>query len=557
MTTERDDRYGALRMRVDDRVVVRMRDGVELACRIYRPDAEGDYPALLAASPYQFETDDLPHSPLFLWREVGPVEWYVSHGYAYVHVDVRGTGQSGGSYNFLDATEQQDLYDIIEWIAARDWCSGNVGGIGQSYYAWSQWFMGIVNPPSLKCIAPYDGAIDPYRGCAYHGGIYCDFMTWWYNLVRGNNLHRAANAETGKALQTDIAWEFISRPTYDDWWKERTPFERIKDIKVPVLSIGHQGKMALHERGNILAYEYLDAPAKLVLTGAKDVFEAHDLFDHIDYHAEWLMPFYDQFLKGEDNGFWEKTPDVRVFIRGSDEWRAEAKWPLPQAEVQRWYLTDGSSGSVKSLNDGCLSDQAPASDATTSYSYPDPGWVLGNVGFGPQGPDPVARVLTFTSEPLAEDLEVVGPIVLELHVASSATDTDFFIKLSDQMPQAEDDRAKGMQPQSVYVSRGWLRASHREKDEALSTPHRPFYTHGNPQPIEPGAVIAYEIELWPVGYCFKAGHRIRLEVSNADSPVTDAIFAHQYMWYKVGTDTIHHGPAHPSRLLLPVRPNGD
>jgi uncharacterized protein len=161
-------------------------------------------------------------------------------------------------------------------------------------------------------------------------------------------------------------------------------------------------------------------------------------------------------------------------------------------------------------------------------------------------------VLTFTGEPLAQDLDVVGPIVLELHVASSATDTDFFIKLSDQMPQSADDRAAGKQPASVYVSRGWLRASHREKDQAHSTPHRPFYTHANPQPIEPGAVIAYEIELWPVGYCFKAGHRIRLEVSNTDSPITDAIFVHQYMWYKVGTDTVHHGPAHPSRLRLPV-----
>ncbi len=556
MATERDERFGAFGMRVDDKVMIRMPDGVELACRIYRPDADGDFPALLAASPYQFETDDLPHSPLFLWREVGPVEWYVSHGYAYVHLDVRGSGNSGGSYGFFDTREQQDLYEVIEWIAAQDWCTGNVGGLGQSYYAWSQWFMGIVNPPSLKCIAPYDGAIDIYRGAAYHGGIYCDFMTWWFNLVRGNNLHRAANAPTGKRFDRDIAGEFISRPTYDDWWKERSAWERIKEIKVPVLSIGHQGKMALHERGNILAYEHLDAPAKLVLTGAKDVFEAHDLFDRIDYHAENLLPFYDQFLKGEDNGFWDETPNVQIFIRGREEWRSEAEWPLPRADYKAWHLTEGTSGSVRSLNDGRLSPETPATDVTTSYSYPNPGWVLGNVGFGPQGPDPVARVVTFTSDALEEDLEVVGPIVLELHVASTAPDTDFFIKLSDQMPQPDEERASGRQPGSVYVSRGWLRASHREKDEAASTPHRPFYTHANPQPIEPGKVYAYEIELWPVGYCFKAGHRIRLEISNADSPLTDGLFVHQYMWYKVGTDTVHHGPAHPSRLLLPVVPPG-
>jgi len=442
-------------------------------------------------------------------------------------------------------------------IASQDWCSSNVGGIGQSYYAWSQWFMGIVDPPSLKCIAPYDGAIDMYRGCAYHGGIYCDFMAWWYNLVRGNNFHRPANADTGKALQPDIAWEFISRATYDDWWKERSAWERIKEIKVPVLSIGHQGKMALHERSNILAYEYLDAPAKLVLTGVRDAFEAHDLFDQINYHAEWLLPFYDQFLKGEDNGYWDKTPAVQVFVRGRDEWRSEPDWPLARAEYGAWYPTVGTSGSVTSLNDGRLSAEPPADEAATSYSYPDPGWVLGNVGFGPQDPDPVARVLTFTSDPLEADLEAVGPIVLELHVASTATDTDFFIKLSDQLPQPDDERMNGQQPKFVYVSRGWLRASHREKDEAASTAHRPFYTHANPRSVEPGAVIAYEIEIWPVGYCFKAGHRIRLEISNADSPITDTIFVHQYQWYKVGTDTFHHGPAHPSWLLLPVAPIGD
>jgi predicted acyl esterase len=557
MTSDRDERYGPLKMRVEDRVLVKMRDGVELACRIYRPDEDGEYPALFAASPYQYETDDLPHSTMFLWREVGPVEWYVSHGYAYVHVDVRGSGNSGGEYGFLDQTEQLDLHDMIEWVATQGWCNGNVGGIGQSYYAWSQWFMGVVNPPSLKCIAPYDGAIDMYRGSAYHGGIYCDFMPAWYNLVRVNNLHRAANADTGKPFERDIGGEMVSHPLYDDWWKERSVWERIKDIKVPVLSIGHQGKMALHERGNVLAYEHLDAPAKLILTGAKDVFEAHEMFDQIDYHTEHLLPFYDQFLKGEENGYWDNTPPVQVFVRGRNEWRNEKDWPLPQAEYKSWYLSGGNSGSVRSLNDGRLTTELPRDEESTSYTYPNPRWAIGNVCMGPQGPDPVAGVLTYTTDPLEEDLEVVGPIVLELHVASTTVDTDFVIKLSDQQPMSGEEFGRGQQPKFSYVSRGWLRASHREMDEENSTPHRPFYTHANPQPINPGEIYTYRVEIWPVGHCFKAGHRIRLEISNTDSPITDAIFVHQYMWYKVGTDTFHHSTAYPSRLLLPVLPDGD
>ena len=542
-------------IKIEEPVYVPMRDGTRIALRIYRPDADGAFPALFAASPYQFETDDLPHSTMFLWREVGPVEWYVrEHGYAYVRMDVRGSGKSEGVYNFLDAEEQRDYFETIEWIARQAWCDGNVGGLGQSYYAWSQWFMGIVNPPSLKCIAPYDGAVDPYRGTAFHGGILCDFMWHWYNMVRVNNLHRAAGAPGGKEMPLDIGWEMQRRDTYDDWWRERTPYERLGEIQVPVLSIGHWGKMGLHLRGNILGYEEVRAPKKLIVTGARDVFEAHEMFDEIDYHEQELLPFYDHYLKGADNGYAERAP-VKLYVRGEDAYREESEWPLARAEMTPFHLTGGPSASLTSLNDGGLSTEAPGeAGGATSYDYPDPRWKLGVVAMGPRGPDPIARVLTFTTDALENDLEVTGPVVLELHASSTATDTDFIVKLSDQFPQSDEDRAKGLQPQSVVVSKGWLRASHREKDAARSTPLRPFYTHANPRPIEPGEVYVYEIEVLPFCNVFKAGHRIRLEIVNGDSPLTDAIFTHQYLYYKVGSDTIEHNTAHPSRLLLPVVP---
>ena len=550
-------REGAKRysMRVDSGVFATMRDGTRIALRIYRPDEEGEYPALFAASPYMYATDDIPHSRLFLWREVGPVQWYVErHGYAYVHADVRGSGDSEGVYNFLDKEEQQDLYELVEWIARQGWCDGNVGGIGQSYYAWSQWFMGIVNPPSLRCIAPYDGAVDPYRGTAYHGGIYCDFMAWWYNLVRVNNLHRAANDPSGKAMPLDIAWEFQRRQTYDDWWRERTPWERLDEIEVPVLSIGHWGKMGLHLRGNILGYEEVRAPKRLVVTGASDVFEAHDYFDRIDYHEAELLPFYDRYLKGMDNGYERQAP-VKLYVRGAGTYREEREWPLARAGMTPFHLAAGPSGSLASLNDGRLAAEPPSADGgATGYTYPDDGWKLGVVAMGPRGPDPIRRVLTFVTDPLDEDLEVTGPAILELYASSTATDTDFVVRIADQHPQSEEDRAAGLQPASVNVSKGWLRASHRDKDAARSTPHRPIYTHADPQPIEPGRVYRYEIEAMPFSNLFRKGHRIRLEIVNGDSPLTDSIFTHQYLWYKVGTDTFHHDAERPSRLWLPVVP---
>jgi len=540
-------------LKLETDVGITMRDGVRLSARICRPDAEGRFPVLLAVSPYQHRTDGIPHSTLFLWREVGPVNWYVeAQGYVIVHVDVRGTGQSEGEYRFLDKDEQQDLYEIIEWCGRQPWSNGRVGGYGQSYYCWSQWFMGIVNPPSLKCIAPYDGSIDIYRDAAYHGGIYCDFLPWWYQMVRVNNLHRPPDEPARKLLTADIGRELAEHYTYDAWWRERSAWERLDEIKVPTLSIGHWGKMGLHLRGNLLGYERIDAPKKLVVTGARDVFEAHDLFEQVDYHERELLPFYDFHLKERQNGTMDGAP-VRIFVRGLDQFREESGWPLARAQYTPLFLNEQPSGSLTSLNDGSLSWQTPdAQHGVTTFDYPDPQWKLGITAMGPHGPDSLRRIVTFTSAPLEQDLEVTGPAVLELYLSSSNTDTDVFVKIADQFPQDPADREKGLQPRSVTLSKGWLRASHREKDARLSAPHRPFYTHANPKPIIPGEVIKLEIEVLPFSNVFRKGHRIRLEIANGDSPVTDTIFTHQYSFFKVGRDTFHHNRLHASRLMLPV-----
>jgi putative CocE/NonD family hydrolase len=175
------------------------------------------------------------------------------------------------------------------------------------------------------------------------------------------------------------------------------------------------------------------------------------------------------------------------------------------------------------------------------------------VANGPDGrPDPVRRVLTFTSAPLAADLEVTGPIVLELHASSDQIDTRFIVKLADQAPQEDAARAKGAQPAFTNVSKGWLQASHREKDPTRTTALRPFYTHTNPQRLTPGETYRSDIEMLPTAYVFKKGHRIRLEIANGDSPLTDAVFTHPYPPTAIGTDTIQHRGAYPSCLLLPV-----
>ena len=329
-------------MKVEKGITVTMRDGVRLSLCVYRPDAAGQFPALFAASPYQYEMDDVPAYPLFLWRETGPVEWYVSQGYAYVHADVRGAGQSEGEFEFMGLNEQQDYLELIAWIVKQPWCSGRVGGIGQSYYAMAQWLMATYNPPGLACIVPYDGLVDQYRGSNYHGGIYCSYRSVWYTSLRADNQHRLAGKHGRPPMKFDLVGEIIDHPLDDEFWRERSPYWRLDKIKCPVLSVGHWGKMGLHLRGNILGYEEVKAPKKLVVTGARNTFEAHRMFDQVEFHEKELLPFYNLHLKGANNGFMDAEP-VKLFVRGANIWRSSEDWP-PQHDSARLLPAQGTVG---------------------------------------------------------------------------------------------------------------------------------------------------------------------------------------------------------------------
>ena len=534
-------------------VSIAVRDGTSIGARVYRPEGAGPYPALLAAAPYRFDNNILPASPQFLWRETGPIDFYADNGYAYIHMDVRGSGRSAGSFGFLDRKDQEDLYDVIEWIGRQPWCNGRVGGIGQSYFCMLQWFMGAMSPPSLVCLGAHDGLSDIYRAGTHHGGIPCDFFPgyWWY---QNRFINRYPASGSSRDQDTDLTAMIAAHPMYDDFWRERSAWEVLDRIKVPLYSSGVWAKMQLHTRGNIDGYLRARGPKKLRMSGVPNAWAAAAEFASVDFHKRVLLPFYDHYLKGASTDYLAR-PNVEYAVRGSNAMRSSDTWPPANVRYVACYLTQLTSQSVTSLNDGGLS-RAPGATGATSYSYPIPGWVAGVVGFGPSGPaggfDPVRRVLTFTGEPLAQDLEIAGPIKLTLFLSSTAAETDVFAKLSDQYPQANEDRAKGLNPLAEVVTRGWLRASHREIDAAHSTDMVPRYTHRNPEPLTRGVIYKLEISLEPMAYLFRKGHRIRLELVNGDSPVTEALWPHYYRPDKIGTDTIHHGADYPSALILPV-----
>ena len=203
-------------------------------------------------------------------------------------------------------------------------------------------------------------------------------------------------------------------------------------------------------------------------------------FSSVEFHENVLLPFYDHYLKGKQTDYLAR-PNVEYAVRGSNLVRKADSWPPPGIRYTRWFLNASPSGSVSSLNDGGLSSQPASGAASTAYKYPNPGWVSGVVGFGPAGPpggfDPARRVLTFTTAPLESDMEICGPIKLILYASSTARDTDFFIKLTDQFPQSSDDRGKGLNPFAELITRGWLRASHRALDPARSTDMVPYHSH--------------------------------------------------------------------------------
>ena len=197
-----------------------------------------------------------------------------------------------------------------------------------------------------------------------------------------------------------------------------------------------------------------------------------------------------------------------------------------------------------SLNDGSLHAGQPdtASDSTQTFSYPQPAWVLGTAVMTPQGPDTVRAVLTFNSAPLEQDRVMDGNAKAVIYVESTRHDTDVFVKISEQFATDAATPA-GTQPRAVIVTKGCLRASQalapNARDTHLSTSDAPYYLHEAEVFSEPGTVMRLEIPLRSMAYQFTKGSRIRVEVANTDTPVTEVVWAHTYNPQKMGSDRFH------------------
>jgi predicted acyl esterase len=531
-------------------IEVNTRHGDIVRADVYLPkNAKGPLPVLLGASPYQKALRHLPASPIFPFIEYGPIQLYLDEGYAYVTMDVPGTGRSEGVWDPVSRAEGEAIHDMIEHVAGLDWSTGKIGMVGMSYYCWSQWNTARTKPPHLVTIGAFDGATDMYRDWMYQGGIPIQgFLNAW---LFGSVLlqHMGTGLPIAEHGRDRVIYDIYAHPFDDEWQRRRSPFWELDNVTIPVLSIGAWGKASLHLRGNFYGFERVSGPKQLLIVGAPSFAETQMLFSQEEFHRKELLPWYDYHLKGIENGVMER-PKVRFFVQGEDFVHSATSWPPSDVVEAAFYLSGQKSGQVNSLNDGSLVEISPkAEKGETSWSYPDPKWMAGVTTIDKQGiPDHVARVITYTTAPFESDREFTGHGVLHLHASSSQTDMDVMVKLS-LLPKGDDTPP-------IKVTQGWLRASHRAENAELTSDMRPFHAHQASEPIERGQVYELRIELLPMSVLIKKGERLRLEISNWESAITEAPMTH---WYgqKNGTDTYYHNAIYPSRLRLHERPRGN
>jgi hypothetical protein len=562
-------------------VRVTMRDGVTLRADIYRPSAEGKFPVLLQRTPYNKDNE---------------VEFGLkaaAHGYVVIFQDVRGRYASEGEW-YTFKNEPNDGYDTVEWAAALPYSNGKVGMFGGSYVGATQMLAAIAHPPHLASICPIVTASNYHANWTYQGGA---FEQWfdenWTSGLAQDTFDRAiannTNAQKGiwtepltdyplfnfdrnssPGLTAQLApyfLDWLAHPNYDDYWKSVSIEEHFSDITVPALHVAAWYDLFLG--GTLRNYEGIKAHGAteaarhgqrlLIIVGGHS--GNGPRIGEVDFgdaskidEGEITLEWYDYLFKGVQNDFASGKP-VKIFVMGTNVWRQEDAWPLSRAHNTKYFLH--SAGKANSLRgDGSLSIVAPARESSDQYVYdpanpvPTAGGPLccdsEHLGPGPRDQRSVESrndVLVYSTPPMTEDMEVTGPVSLELYAKSSAVDTDFTAKLVDVRP---DGFAQNL-------TEGIVRARYRESQET-------------PALINPGQIYKYTIDLWATSNVFKKGHVLRLEVSSSNFPrfdrnlntgeltYVDAAQQPSRNQFVSATNFVLHDAEHPSAVILSVVP---
>ena len=536
---------------------VPMRDRTELSADIYRPVGEGKFPVILNRTPYTKAGGST----------FKIAQYFTSHGYVYVAMDVRGRGDSDGTFEPY-RHDGQDGYDAIEWLAVQSWSTGKVGTIGGSYNGRIQWLTAIQQPPHLTAMIVLASPSDPFVEWPTGQPLPMDIS--WYHFTAGHVLQNMEVVDWKKLYEhlplitMDEAmgrpnrfWkEEVEHAKLDSWWEDLRYQNKYDRVRVPVLNISGwyddeqvgtplnyigvttKGSPAIRNSQKLLVGPWPHAINSTTKLGTVEFGPTAV----IDMNAYWLR-WFDQWLKGSDSGFM-KEPPVRIFVMGENVWRDENEWPIARTQWTKYFLHSNGQANTLSGN-GTLSSAGPASEPTDSYSYDpaNPVKFITDPSFAQiGGPDDYreveqrADVLVYTSDALTEDMEVCGPLRVHLSAASSARDTDFMAKVIDVWPNGFAQR----------LNDGMVRARFREGMD-------------KPSLIEPGRVYSYDLDLWNTCQLYQKGHRIRVEVSSSAFPKYDRNLntgeaLGQTTQMAVAQQKIYHDREHPSYVILPIVP---
>ncbi len=532
-------------------VMMPMRDGTKLAANIWKPEGTGPFPVILMRSPYG-KMDEK-------W---GEAKRYTTAGYVMVVQDCRGRGKSEGAWDPF-RFDGADGFDTQEWIGRQPWCNGDIGTSGGSYVGWTQWAATPNASRHLKAMAPVVPFGNSYE-LAYVGGAFqLSLMMGWGAGVGGIALSQEQMTKAFRYLplntfasqfekKVPYLTDWVQHPGYDDYWKQRGIDYRYEAVTIPALNIG--GWYDIFSKTTIELVNSVRASSR-DRAARRNQFVVMGPWTHgvgarkageLDFGPEAALnlgdlqfKWFEYWLKNHETGV-QDWPACYLFIMGENKWRGESEWPLKRTRFTSWYLRSPLRG------DGSLATTAPGEEKGDEFVY-DPNDPVPSVGGNnlvgtTSGAYDQARVeerkdvLVYNSEPLAEDLEVTGPVKMNLWAASTARDTDFTAKLVDAHPDGK----------AYNLCEGIIRARYR-KDPA------------NPALLEPGHVEPYEIDLWVTANLFKRGHRIRVEISSSNfprfdrNPNTGDPFGTGTNMISA-TQTILHDREHPSHLVLPVIP---
>jgi len=313
-----------------------------------------------------------------------------------------------------------------------------------------------------------------------------------------------------------IFFDLLMNPHDGPFYWERSVYNKYDKIRIPVYSVGTWGHF-FSTRGQIGLFTDVNTPKKLMMKPRS--FPTRPWREDFEIVIRW----YDHWLKGKDTGIMEEPP-IKLFVTGVNQWRTAEEWPLPNLEPTRFYLRSWNN---LSLEQEMYQDQP---DCFLQH----PLYVSAK-----------RESVCYLSPLLSEDMEIIGPAALYLYASIDQEDTNWIIKLTDVDKYGTE----------LDLVTSYLKGSHRALDAKKSTPLQPYHLHLTSEPIIPGEIYEYAIEISPVSHVFREGHRIKLSIGSMESPRDWEMVMHWHPHLCSSKTTVHkiyRDKEHPSYLLLPV-----